>query len=1096
MSVENVLVLLEVAYSGSKEERTAATARLESALRSNPQQHVGELLSVGCDAAQQPERSLSALLYVKNYFLHEMTSEVFRGTAALEHIKQVVLTGLAAVSDKHRRILIALTKVIVSEFGWDYGPQLMPSVEAFDHASPNAVHLARALLDSLYVLTKRFKMMNLCPTQEKVAVSQSLCAHLPKFFVLGDMHVFHMTFKIFECCTETFQQLSAAKQQALPIPGKLLDDWLSYLGGFPQAFHASAVALGDDGYREYVKCVKRIGSICFSILHDATKKKKAAAIAQHFLKGFSAPFARMWIEWLSFCLESKDRAMHRKSEIFAIRFIKMATADEQLFRSEIHPNALQILEKQLFPFLCFMESDEDVFNDEDGLQEYAQYMLDENLLTGEFSQRQAASNAILAMVGGTKSFHDPQLLMGVLQIVHAGLSVTDDSEDTARRTFGFLHLLGILRKQIRALPEVWNGQIELVLTSAVAPRISSAYVFLKCKAIYICQRYSKIPWSNEEDFAAFMSAMCGLLQDRDARVRLSTIDAMCTLLEMKRARRYLMPVLVPLVNECLSFLEKVQTTFLPLALNYLAEHFSAELTPVLDRLTHSLVQQFLAATFDMQTQEQTIGADDDLKTYETLGLSSHQTITAINNIVVSLEYNKDALAGMLLDIVRLLTFVFQQADSFDYMDVAIEIFQHTAYMAKPIPQCLWDMFPAVFDCVMKSGAGVDYFSKFEGVFDNFVSNSPEAYLGNEQVMQMTYAMCEKMLVGGVVANDDDISAAPQLIEAMLHQAKHCSNPSLMSPHLRSFVTLLLRGLANPQNQERPVMVRMWLITAMMDSFYFDASSTMQILVDTGAYPHFFNGYFDFFSAIVNPEQSQQQGGKKKGSKKNRTDATEVVRTLTILFRKVNILGLTSLLMLVTDPSSPYATAFDPTFVSAAVKMVHFCIEENFKMYGPRCKNLEEFIQLVQSGFEEDKEEDYDEEDMDLHEDDDEDLVHAQNNDDDADDSGEDADDDGIMAEATDDYYTPIDKICEVEFYAQWLQPVRSFLNGGGGGGGNSASCPAWTSSISGIMMSDSDLNQARETSGRYIHYLTELERVRELDHQRRAQAALLHVQSQ
>ncbi|CUF22239.1 Hypothetical protein, putative [Bodo saltans] len=1007
-----------------------------------------------------------------------MTAETFRGTAALEDLKIVLLGGLARVSDKHRRILLAIVKIIISEFGWDYLPQIMPSVEGFDCSNTaSAVPLARALLDSVYVVAKRFKTLNLCPTQEKVVACQTLCTHLPKFFALNDMYVFHLTFKVFECCTETFQQLSAVKQQTLPIPVALVDSWLTYLGGFPQAFHAAAVASGEDGYRLYVKCVKRIGSICFSILHDATKKKKAAATAHHFLKNFSKPFVQMWIQWLSFCLESKDRAMHRKSEIFALRFLKMATADEQLFRAEIQPVALQLLEKQLFPFLCFMDSDEEVFNDEEGLQEYAQYMLDENVLTGEFSQRQAASNTILAMIGGTKSFHDPSLLMGVLQIIHTGLSSVDGTEESAKRTFGFLHLLGVLRKQIRGIPDVWNGQMEVVLSTSVAPLIASPHVFLKCKAIYICQRYSKIPWTQEASFASFMSAMAGLLQDPDARVRLTTIDAMCTLLEMKRARRYLMHVLVPLVNECLGFLEKVQTTFLPLVLNYLAEHFAAELTPVLDRLVGALVQQFLAAAFDMTAQEQTLGADDDLRSYETLGLSSFQTITAINNIIMSLDYNKAALTSMLPDVVRLLTFVFQRADSFDYMDKAIEIFQHAAFMAKPIPECLWNLFPPVYHCVMNSGTGVDYFSKFEGAFDNFVSNSPEAFLGNAQVMQMTFAMCEKMLVGGVVANDDDISAAPQLIEAMLHQAKHCENPALMSPHLSGFVSLLLRALVNPDNQKRPVIVRMWLITAVMDAFYFDAAATLQIIVDSGAYPHFFNGYFEFFSAAINADQAT---GKK--NKKNRTEAAEVLSTLTLLFRKVNILGLTSLLLVVTNPANlpanPQSASFDPAFVTAAVKMIHFCIEENFKMYTPRCKNLEISIEQVRSGYEEEKEEDYDEEDMDLEEDQEEDLVNAAN-----DDHDEEVDDeDGVMAEATDDYYTPIDKICEVDFYGQWVVPVRSLLASG--------QQPAWGATVSSLMLGDAAISQAREASQKYIHLLALLEKEQEADHQRRSVAAL------
>lgn len=1070
MSGVDVLLLLDVAYGSSKEQRTEATQQLENALTASPHEHTATLLACGSDLSVAPEKSLSALLYLKNYVMHSMKAEVFRGTSALESLKQSLLQSLAVVSEKHRRVILEIVKTFVSEFGWNYFPQILPSIVSFDTAQ-QPVALAQALLETTYVLTRRFKQLGLEPMDKKLEVSCLLCESLPKFFALNDLHTFHITFKIFECATETFQQLSGKQSAHLPISTELFSNWLSYLGQFPQQFHGLAVAAGGAVYEEYVACVKRIGAVCFSILHDATKKKKASAASQFFLQQYSSAFLQMWQQWLSMCLQSVDRAIHRKSEIFAIRFIKMATLDERLFRQDIQPKALSIIEHQLFPHLCLTETDEDIFNDVDALQEYAQYILDENLLSGEFSQRQAASNAILAMVSGKKEFHDASLIHGILGIIHSGLSQDDTTKEIAKRTFGFLHLLAILRKSIQAMPDVWQ-QMETVMSTLIATRITSRFVFVRCKAIYVCQKYCKIPWRDENHFHSFISAVSALVKDSDARVRLSTIDSMCTFLEMKRARPYLRHILVPLVNESLYFLEKVQTTYVPLVLNYLAEHFAAELTPVLDRLVASLVQQFLAAMFDMKSQEQqdaeVVLGDEGMKTYETLGLSAYQSMSAINNIVVSTEYNKAALATMLPDVMRLLKGVFQDPDSFEFMDKAIEIFQHVVFMTKPVPQECWDLFPVVYSCVMSSGTGVDYFAKFEGVMDNFVSNSPEVYFSNQDVMRMTYEMCEKMLVGGVVANDEDVMAPPQLIEALLHQAKHCSNPALFAPYLSNFVTLILRALANPDVQQRGVMVKMWLITAMMDAFYYDASATLSILLQTGAYPHFFVGYFDFFSAIVNPDAANAAGKKKK----KQTAASEVVEHLTILLRKVNILGLTSLLLVVSDPTSPLSGAVEGQYVALALRMIRYCLEANLKAYTPRCKNLEDAIEKINSAYEEEKEEEYDEDDVDLDDadDDEADLANA-DNDEEIEEDDDDADGEGV--ESTDDYYTPVDQVCEVAFFKQWLNAARS------------VSSPHVSHNLS-VIPVDQQLDAAETVSATFIKLLAALHAANEQDHLKRA----------
>ncbi|ORC90276.1 importin 7 [Trypanosoma theileri] len=1009
----DVLQLLAVAYGGEREARLAATAQLEAALNGpDAATHLCALLRAGVDTTIPPAQSLSALIYAKNCIVHTLDEEQLSTIpGVLDEVKTLLYNGVFVVSEKHQNIICECVANIISAFEWNYLPQLMPEITR-DKASVSVEH-ALASLRLLYVYIKRFKTPQLEPMPLKLEVCSCLLTALPSFLSYTDLRVDHMVLKAMECVVETALQVKETRE----IPATAFDAWFQEMSQYPERHFVSACEAAANGsqkvYETYVRCLKRIAMISFSVLNDATRNKKPPPIAKRFLTTHAAAFFGVWKRWLEYAATSKARSLHQKADMFAIRYIKLCTLDKTLYQQYLLPELMHVVESLFFPYLCFNEEDESAFADDSDLSDFVQYMMEEGFDQGEISQRQAASNAILAMIKGGKDYHEDSL-QKIIQILTVGLSQEDNNE-TFPRTFGFLHLLSVLRKHLRKVPEIWQTQMAQVLVTFVAPRVlpTVPFVPLRCKALVVCQRYSKVPIASEEHFASFTQLICSLVQDSNARIRLGAIDAMCTFLEMKRALPYIRPILVPLVEECIGFLNRVQTTFVPTALLYLVEHFAPELTFVLGKIGKTLVQHFLATAFDLAQQEEAMN-EDNIAYYSRADMSACAMLDALDTIVQASRHNIETINNMRSDLLLLAKKVLEYPDNYEFMEKTLIIVLHVNNFSKPIPSDCWEILPLLFNSI-DTGVGVDFFVGIEEVLDSYVSNGTVQYFQNTELMEATYKACEKMLFNAVCGVEDHI-AVPQLIEAMLHQAKHCKEVSgLFDPYLSRFVLLLLRALADETIRQSDVRLQIWIVAAMMDAFYYNAGATLQIIMEHNAYPQFFDAFFHFFRGAIGTPETVKKG--KKGKRNNKNDnAQEIVDHLSILTRKVIALGLTSLLEYLAHHSN--LSGFD-VYMQPTLTLIEYCIFRNDALLEPRCRISEKNIAEIRSGnADNDEVVDVDFEDDDV-------LGIDDGDDDDNDDDNmcdidsEDSDTDALQVDEGDDYESPIDDVCEVSRFLQW-----------------------------------------------------------------------------
>ncbi|PBJ72636.1 hypothetical protein BCY84_15201 [Trypanosoma cruzi cruzi] len=1022
----DILRLLSVAYGGSKEERTEATAQLESAVQSpDGPRHLVTLLRAGTDLALPAEQSLSALIYAKNYIMGSFDEHIAAAPGVLEEVKSLLYHGAFHAPSTHQKIIHTCVAGIVSSFEWNYLPQLLPEITRERTGIP--VENALASLRLLYVFVKRFKTPGLEPMPMKLMVCNCLLSALSPFLSYGDLQVDHMVLKAMNCVVETALQTN----QLEDVPPEALNAWLYEMAHYPERHFVAASEAAASGlqnvYEKYVRCLKQIAMISFSILNDATRKKNPSPLAKQFLASHASVFLGVWQRWLEYAATCRARGVHHKTDMYAIRYIKLCTLDRTLYQQYLLPQLMHVIESLLFPYLCFSEEDEPAFADEGDLSEFAQYMMEEGFEQSEVSQRQAASNAIVAIVRGEKDFHE-DLLQKVIEFLIAGLS-REDNDKTFPQAFGFLHLLSILRRHFRRVPEIWETQMARVLVTFVTPRVlpTVPYIPLRCKALVVCQRYSKAPIPSEEDFAAFTQLVSSLVQDADSRIRLGAIDALCTFLEMKRALPYIRPILVPLVEECIGFLNRVQTSFVPTALLYLVEHFAPELTSVLEKIGKTLIQHFLATAFDLAQQEDVMD-DEHVSQYWRTDMSACALLNAIDTIVEASRHHMEVFCSLRPEVLFLAKKVLEHPDDFEFIEKTLAILLNVINFSKPIPPECWNVLPLLFQSV-DSGIGVDFFVAIEEVLDSFVSNGTLEFLRNAELMEATYQACEKMLFKCACGVDDQI-AVPQLIEAMLHQAKHCEvAPGLFDAHLPRFVALLLRALADDSIRQGEVRLQIWIIAALMDALYYNAAATMQIITSHSAYPQFFDAFFHFFRGAINPAHAA------KGGKKRKKDtAAEVVENLSILTRKVIVLGLTALLEEFSanchgngGGGSIGLASFD-VYVSPTLALIQHCVFVNDVFLASRCRITEKNLEKIRQGVEVEDVSDVDLNDDDVLGNDAGDEVSTLD-DDVEEDEWEDDGEVGHCHDEGDNYESPIDDVCEVTLFLQWVAKAEC-LGGG------------------------------------------------------------------
>lgn len=1205
----NIREILYSAYHGDKAVRTSATDQLTALMESSSSiLYLLELVEAGVDTSLPLDQSLSALLFAKNSLLHTISAEVLESNQeALVEVEKKIFTGMFVVPETHRRILCTCAAVLISSCEWNYLEDLLPLVVQAAQGEPvGVVHspaeYVKALLQLLHTYVKRFITPLLESAILQFTVLETLVNVMEKFVSLypQDYFIIRLVFKVMECLIEAALHMnSAAERKKLSTKPDIFDSWWRVMLQFvqfhlppssPDSSSSPSVVSARDHHLprleatgevnpQFVACIKRVAKITFSVLNDATRRKKPVPCAAHFIgrsvlpskptpmhprkkkgtKGdgvsthsdpeavscsYSYAFMMVWQSWLRFCVAchspagaeesatnieyANSRELFRKSELFAIRYLKLCTLEESLYRQCILPHAMIWVEQLFLPYLWYNEEDHDVFfAQEDNLSTFTQYMLEESVgFGGEFSTRQAASNAILSLIGGKKSFHAGESLL--LPLVHAlgeELQIATTSAHLPK-LFGTLHLLSILRKHLRNHDVIWQQQMHVVLAQSVAPWIAprsvgptdgsgaestsaavseeqrAVCVAIRAKAITVCQRYAKAPMPSEEVFSSFVHMMCQSLADADPRIRLAAIDAICTLLEMKRARNYLRPYLSCAIEQCLEFLHKVSTSFIPTVILYVVTHFAPEIASMLDSLCGALVQEFLATSFQLQCMEDDVegkdgdGADvvklDDskgLQGYDAAVLSADMILRTIDTIVTSCD-STDAVKGvmmgkMLPDLTRLFRSVLDNNPhlTLDVLELVLTILSHTVSNCSPhIPPALWELLPFVFQ-TMDSGMGVDVFDTIEGLLDNFISGSPATFFANAQLMEWTL-QCGEMLLQGTAASEECKRAVPLLWEAMLHQAKgpvtaqeipgvhHAGAespsasfvPGLLDPHLPRMLQILLQSLLRLPSPKSTgdVSLQIWILAAVMDCFYYNSELTLRVLLESQAAQLFFQGFFHFFrgcipdffvsDALSGKENGGKQKTKKGGGKKVRSgfdEVKEVVSGLSILTRKVIILGLSSLLAYLhrmtlanVDSNSmlhTFMTGFFSQFLTPTNALIEYCIATNYDLYTQRCETARQNLARIASGEEEDVE------DVDL---DDDAVLGIDGGEDYQDEEEEDslsehpygsdgdnasdidelslgrAENDGLgfPYDEGDDYESPIDDLNEVQFFLQsWLK---------------------------------------------------------------------------
>lgn len=526
------------------------------------------------------------------------------------------------------------------------------------------------------------------------------------------------------------------------------------------------------------------------------------------------------------------------------------------------------------------------------------------------------------------------------------------------------------------------------LTSFVIPRLSSSVGWVRGKAVWICGEYGDIPMSPEM-FDSLLREIASLVRDKELPVRLQVIATLSIFIAKKRARKQLHEFLFPIVDECLILLESVNSEYIILTLRFLIRAFGSEMTSRMQGLCDAFVQHFLATRLEMKQNDN--GDDEDeeeARKNASQGAAALSSLHSLSYLLMSLGNEPSIAARTQPTIGRLVRSVLREEEAdLEMLDGVIDVFQKVLYFSKgEITEDMWSLYPLVHVSITERG-GLDYFSKYLAVLDNFISNGTERFCSSPDLIHMTYEMVAKML-GSNACSPEDVVAAPMLMESILHQCKPYHER--LDPFVPQFIDLILATLRSDDEDRATPRLRLALTNVVLDAIYYNPSMTLPYLRSIGAWEYYFQTYVAFYRDTL--------------------WAAKAV-SLKPLDRKVHVLGLTCFVVYCLDEGVTLP------LVQPAIEIIVKCIEENAAAYQQQQAELTELRN---------KEKENDDGESDPGGDDDDDDAEGETYDWGA--ADDDDDDDKVVDENAgysqwddDDYSSLLDEVCEVTFFIDQME---------------------------------------------------------------------------
>nr|SZF06517.1 importin-7 isoform X1 [Psoroptes ovis] len=382
----------------------------------------------------------------------------------------------------------------------------------------------------------------------------------------------------------------------------------------------------------------------------------------------------------------------------------------------LKPNISQIIEKVIFPLLCYTEEDDELWQTDPA--EYVRKKFD---FFEDYVSPVSAAQQFLCTCCKKRKDMLKNTIGFAIQILNSNVS-------TSQYKDGALHMLGSV-SDIMLKKKMYHQQINDMLAGHVFPFFNSDHPFLRARAAWILHFFEDFEFENQVTLCQAINCLqYALIHDKELPVKVqAAISLQILIVNQEKTRPLIEPNLDTIIIECLNIVKISHNDDVSSGLQRLICAFGEKILPIAAKIVSSLVEilESILKTND-ENNDATITIMGSLNTIDTvlMLIDDQETLSAIEpiamkNVMMILDENLKELYEECFNIVTTLT-------------------------DKKISNDMWKIYEYIYKISM-SEEGPEYFADMMPALHNLITVDPDAFISDQNRVVALFEICKYIL---------------------------------------------------------------------------------------------------------------------------------------------------------------------------------------------------------------------------------------------------------------------------------------------------------------------------------------------------------------
>ncbi|KAF8510510.1 ARM repeat-containing protein [Hysterangium stoloniferum] len=556
--------------------------------------------------------------------------------------------------------------------------------------------------------------------------------------------------------------------------------------------------------------------------------KEYMPFAEHFVSVFAPEIIKTYLRQIDL-YASGQVWLSRKCQYLIFQFLNECVKPKSTW-ALLKDHFERLISTYVFPQLCFNETKRLAW-EEDPI-DFVRTSLEE--LEDYNSPISSTSTFMMSLARSrTKTTFLPML--SFINSVLAGNALP-------QQRFGVLSMTSLLAPCMARHPSV-RPELESFLMNQVLHEFNAPEGYIRYIACQVLCNVSKfeVEWSNENNLSQHFHAVVKLLDDPELPVRISAIEALTALIQRHASVKVAVkPMVGKVVQDILKLSDETDLELLNDVMETMVKHYTAELLPVAAQLTARLCELYMRLVKDTIASQPDDDDDDavfdgqdpgDDKSYAAMGMAK-----TILTIVSSLDSSPDILAQLQEIIAPSIIYTLENV-ALDLLTNAYDLVDSLTFNLRRIAPCMWPIFEISYK-LFKSDA-IDFLEEMLPSLDNYISFGKDVFIQRPDYRAMAVDVYTTAMTSEHLGENDRVSGSKIAEALLLNLRGHLDDalPGIISTALKCMqggpVTRYLR-IAN--------------LNVLVNGVLYNPAATLQILEAQGATRKFFEAWFNVISS--------------------------------------------------------------------------------------------------------------------------------------------------------------------------------------------------------------------------------------------------------